>query len=180
MADLGAAHQIQEFGRRRQGTGLDATVHFAGETKAVDGSTPDKAQEYDRALRHSQYLAASRRRGIGGSVMGVSGLGAGSSASSVFGGLSTARTAVLGDSQGSINVDNTRCAPVTQPGIPPEDPELDGVGSGLGESYVDGGKRSRLFDDGEEEGEGGMWHDGGVLGLLAEIYGRKEAGAGVI
>jgi len=53
-----------------------------------------------------------------------------------------------------------------------------GVGSGLGESYVDGTKR---FGGGgrEEEEEEGL-EDGGVLGLLAQIYGRREGPAVVL
>jgi autophagy-related protein 9 len=51
-----------------------------------------------------------------------------------------------------------------------------GVGSELGDSYVDG-KRSKAYalqqDDGDEDDE---MKDGGVLGLLAQIYGTKEQG----
>ncbi len=45
-----------------------------------------------------------------------------------------------------------------------------GVGSGLGGSYIDGAGR---FVRKEEEEEEGM-EDGGVLGLLAQIYGRRD------
>ncbi|RDB21088.1 Autophagy-related protein 9 [Hypsizygus marmoreus] len=179
MADFSAAHNMHMFGRRRQGAPLEGTVHFASEPK-TEGSLADKAQEYDRALRQSQFMATSRRRGVGGSVMSASALGAGPSESSVFGRFSTAQTAVLGDSQGSIQVDATARASGTEHSITPEDLEPDGgVGSGLGESYVDGAKRSRPYGDIDEEDEDGL-QDGGVLGLLAQIYGRKEGAAGVL
>lgn len=93
--------------------------------------------------------------------------------------MSTAQTAVLGDSQGSVVPADTGRTSGAESGIPPEDLEPDGgVGSGLGESYVDGAKRQRVFD-GEEEDEEGL-RDGGVLSLLAQIYGRREGAPGVL
>jgi autophagy-related protein 9 len=176
MAGFGIATHMHAFGRRRPAAGLDATVHFAGEPKG-EGSLTDKAQAYDRALRQSQYAATSRRRGPGGSAMGMSALGPGPSSSSIFGGYSMAHTAVLGDSQGSVQV----APPATWtenkgPSASAEDLELDG---GLGESYVDGGKRSKPYDDGDADEEDGL-QDGGVLSLLAQIYGRKDGAAGVL
>jgi autophagy-related protein 9 len=53
------------------------------------------------------------------------------------------------------------------------------VVSDLGESYVDGAKRSRPYGDGEEDDEDGL-QDGGVLSLLAQIYGRAEGTTKVI
>jgi autophagy-related protein 9 len=53
-----------------------------------------------------------------------------------------------------------------------------GVGSSLGESYVDGGRQA-VARDAEAEEEDGL-EDGGVLGLLAQIYGRREGPARVI
>ncbi|KAF9469255.1 putative transmembrane protein [Collybia nuda] len=176
MADFGIATHMHAFGRRRAAANLEATVHFAGETKG-EGSVVDKAQVYDRALRQSQH-AATRRRLPGGSSMGMSSLGPGPSSSSIFGGYSTAQTAVLGDSQGSVH---KVPPPISQnsgleTSIPAEELELDG---GLGESYVDGGKRSKPYGDGDAEEEDGLM-DGGVLGLLAQIYGRKDGAAGVL
>lgn len=178
MADFGIATHMHAFGRRRAAANLDATVHFASETKG-EGSITDKAQAYDRALRQSQY-AATRRRGPGGSAMGMSALGPGPSSSSIFGGYSTAQTAVLGDSQGSVHKSQSPPPAARNSGmetsIPAEELELDG---GLGESYVDGGKRSKPYGDGDADEEDGLM-DGGVLGLLAQIYGRKDGAAGVL
>ncbi|KAJ7632902.1 putative transmembrane protein [Roridomyces roridus] len=118
----------------------------------------DRTQEYDRALKQSQY-AATRRRGLAGSVLGMSTL-VGPGASSVFhGGLDTAQTAVLGDSQGSVQVLQQM-------------PSGQYSADGLGESYIDGNRATDGERDGEEEEE--ELTDGGVLGLLAQIYGRRE------
>ncbi|KAK0497041.1 APG9-domain-containing protein [Armillaria luteobubalina] len=161
MADFTTTHLP---GRRRPGTGvvpLD-TTHGSGEHK----TEVDRAQEYDRALRQSQ-LAARRR---GGSMLGASTLGVpGPSGSSVFGGLSTAQTAVLGDSQGSVQAETVHEVSTIADSDLAED---GGVGSGLGESYVDGAKRTRAFGEAEEEEDG--LEDGGVLGLLAQIYDRRD------
>jgi autophagy-related protein 9 len=147
----------------------------------------DRAQAYDRALRQSQHLATARKRypaaGAGsvvadsGSVMGAPGGGSSSSIwQSGVGGVAMAQTAVLGDSHGSEGLP-----------LPPsndddeevheEDSAADGgVGSELDDSYVDG-KRSKAYtsqqDDGDEDDE---MKDGGVLGLLAQIYGTKGQG----
>ena len=180
MADLNATHHPSLLARRRQAAGLDGTVHFAGEPK-VEPSLTDKAQEYDRALRLSQLAAPSRRRFVGGgSVLGMSTIAPGPSSSSMFGGISTAQTAVLGDSQGSILPANAGHTPGVKSDTPLEDLEADGgVITGLGESYVDGAKRPGQNGDDEEDDEDGL-RDGGVLSLLAQIYGRREGGAGVL
>ncbi len=161
MADFTTTHLP---GRRRPGTGvipLD-TSHGSSERK----TEVDRAQEYDRALRQSQ-LAARRR---GGSMLGASTLGVpGPSGSSIFEGLSTAQTAVLGDSQGSVQAETVHeVSKITDSDLA----EDGGVGSGLGESYVDGAKRTRAFGEAEEEEDG--LEDGGVLGLLAQIYDRRD------
>jgi len=185
MADFNATHSPQ---LRRRTLGLDNTVTGTvlrlGERKQ---ELADRAQEYDRALRQSQHAATARRRypaGSGGADSIVAGSGlvfgapSGGSSSSIWqsgvGGAAMAQTAVLGDSHGSE-------------GLPPpshgdedvhdEDLAADGgVGSELGDSYVDG-KRSKAYtsqqDDGDEDD--GM-KDGGVLGLLAQIYGTKGQG----
>jgi len=74
-----------------------------------------------------------------------------------------AQTAVLGDSHGNEGLP-----------LPPsnDDEEVDGgVGSELGYSYVDG-KWSKAYASQQDDG----MKDGGVLELLAQIYGTK-AGA---
>jgi autophagy-related protein 9 len=153
------------------------TVHFAND--------PPQESSVDVALRESRLSTTlSRRRGLGGSVMGMSGMlgvGAGPSlAPSVFGDLSTAPSAMLGDSQGSMRlgastgVSRTRKEPR---GSSDEMATNEGVVSGLGESYVDGTKRyvGKAVEEEEESLE-----DGGVLGLLAQIYGRRDGPAVVM
>lgn len=112
-------------------------------------------------------------------------------------GLGMAQTAILGDSQGSNTLSHlpksspSSSSPPTKGGvgtkeminlqestIPEEDLAADGgVGSMLGESYVDGRRAqmgvsssssSRREREGDEDEE---LEDGGVLGLLAQIYG---------
>ncbi|KAH8827329.1 putative transmembrane protein [Flagelloscypha sp. PMI_526] len=145
--------------------------------RRADGSIHDRGQEYDRALLQSQHAAMRRRMGMSG-MLGMSTLNANGAVggSSMFGGMDTAQTAILGDSQGS-----TALAPSSSKGKnrrveeeaePPMIPDEDG----LGESYVDGARRSRPVQDEHVEDEEDM-EDGGVIGLLAQIYGRKE-GAG--
>ncbi|KAJ7156996.1 putative transmembrane protein [Mycena crocata] len=168
MADLNASHYPNSILRRRP---AGATPELAQSERNPDASLGERAQEYDRALKQSQH-AATRRRGMAGSVLGMSAI-AGPSSSSIFGGLSTAQTAVLGDSQGSVQVERAD-------NIMQEDIAADGgVGSGLGESYVDGGKQALARGEIEGEEEDGL-EDGGVLGLLAQIYGRREGPARVI
>jgi autophagy-related protein 9 len=82
-----------------------------------------------------------------------------------------AQTAVLGDSQGSIAP-----LPPTRPAFgDTEDDNMgdqdEAVGSGLGGSYVDGAKRAKAFVQQPDEDED--LEDGGVLGLLAQIYGGR-------
>lgn len=191
MADYSARPTQTSPTRRRQpwkgaDSHMGGSVLFAGE-RAPD--LPERAREYDHALRQSQTAAARRRRagpgpgaGVGGSAL----LGAASvmvnqhaaaDASAVFH-PGMAQTAVLGDSAGS---DTLPRAPAARD-IRPEDVTPDeGVGSGLGESYVDG--RRAAADGGvsvtqslQEEEEG--LEDGGVLGLLAQIYGTKGQAQG--
>jgi len=157
---------------------MAGTVHFAND--------PPQESSVDMALRETRLSTTlGRRRGLGGSVMGMSGMlsaGAGPSlAPSVFGDLSTAPSAVLGDSQGSMKlsaastgVSRTR----KDPRRSSEEIAADeGVVSGLGESYVDGAKR--YVGKAAEEEEESM-EDGGVLGLLAQIYGRRDGPAVVM
>jgi autophagy-related protein 9 len=183
MIDLNAHHQYPYLKRRYHGTGpvggsdTIGTVHFAHD--------PPQESAVDVALRESRLSTTlSRKRGLGGSVMGMSNMlsaGAGPAlAASVFGDLSTAPSAVLGDSQGSIKlsaastgVSKTRKEPK---GSSEEMAADEGVVSGLGESYVDGTKRYVRKVEEEEE----SLEDGGVLGLLAQIYGRRDGPAVVM
>lgn len=196
MADFTAAHAHSPPTRRRiPGAGFDNTVTGTilrlGERKR---ELAERAQEYDRALRQSQHAAARRRHASGnggagsymtgsnGSVTGAAGGGASSSIwKSDAGGIAMAQTAVLGDSHGSISL----APPVDDPlshgdeSMHGDDTASDGeVGSelGLGDSYVDG-KRLKTYispQDYVEEDE--EMEDGGVLGLLAQIYGTKGQG----
>ena len=184
MADFNSHFQYPYIRRRTQhhsyagsaaGSDGGGIVHFA----STDGGTQsesvhtDKAHEYDQALRQSR-LAAVRRRGVTGtgaaSVMGMSTLLANtpSVGASVYVDPSTVPSAVLGDSQGSVQLG---AASRSKSG-PADDVAPDGgVGSGLGESYVDGTNR---YGGGREDEEEEGLDDGGVLGLLAQIYGRRE------
>ncbi|KAJ7286140.1 putative transmembrane protein [Mycena rebaudengoi] len=178
MADFSASHYPNSILRRRPGTG--AAPEFVQPERKADGSLGERAQEYDRALRQSQHVAATRRRGLAGSVLGMSAI-AGPSASSIFGGLSTAQTAVLGDSQGSVQPVRTSAAQGHGDNIMEEDISADGgVGSALGESYVDGGRQALARGEPQVVEEEDGLEDGGVLGLLAQIYGRREGPARVL
>jgi len=157
---------------------MAGTVHFAND--------PPQESSVDMALRESRLsTTVGRRRGLGGSVMGMSGMsGTGTGpalAPSVFGDLSTAPSAVLGDSQGSmkLSVASTGVSRTRKdPRRSSEEIAADeGVVSGLGESYVDGAKRY-VGKAAEEEDE--SMEDGGVLGLLAQIYGRRDGPAVVM
>jgi autophagy-related protein 9 len=81
-----------------------------------------------------------------------------------IGGMAMAQTVVLGDSQGS---DVLEAVSRRHEAIPEED-LLPEVGSGLGESYVDGKPIKANMQAGEDEDE--QLNDVGVLGLLAQIY----------
>ncbi len=131
--------------------------------------TPEKANEYERALRQSQM---ARRRS---SAMAQSRLGVPSS-SSIFQsglGLGMAQTAVLGDSNGSILPPTHMGEANLQTSTIPEEDLVDdgGVGSALGESYVDGRRPKGPSVSQSQQEEDEQLEDGGVLGLLAEIYG---------
>jgi autophagy-related protein 9 len=189
MADFSATHSLHTR-RRPHGVIIDNTVTGTvlrlGERKQ---ELAERAQEYDRALRQSQHAATARRRNpaasvAAGSVMANSGSGMGTPASggasssiwqSGIGGAAMAQTAVLGDSHGSIQLPPPPSR--DDDGTHDEDSAADGgVGSELGDSYVDG-KQSKAYasqpDDGDEDDE---MEDGGVLGLLAQIYGTKGQG----
>ncbi|TRM58606.1 hypothetical protein BD626DRAFT_181201 [Schizophyllum amplum] len=167
MADFNATHNpAAAAAARRRNAHVEGSILL----NAPEASTmTERAHEYDRALRQSQH--AARRRYAAGSVLGMSTLTPMPGASSVYTGPGMAQTAVLGDSQGSV-------MPQAEPGveasqIPDGDFAADGgVASGLEGSYVDGGRRARPYGDVQDEEEDE--DDGGVLGLLAQIYGGRQ------
>ncbi|KAJ3491877.1 hypothetical protein NLJ89_g11297 [Agrocybe chaxingu] len=199
MADINALHRYPYY-RQRPVPGLTPPYEGALHPAAFEASYMDNGYEYDQALRQSRLMALRRRGGAGGmyglgqSMMGMSTLMAtGPAAGSVYADPTHARSAILGDSQGSVLLGAATADTPTGTGalasssatvrkggaststIQPEDLAPDGgVGSGLGESYVDGAK-PRYGAGGKEEEEEPL-EDGGVLGLLAQIYGhgRKD------
>ncbi|KII89178.1 hypothetical protein PLICRDRAFT_53644 [Plicaturopsis crispa FD-325 SS-3] len=176
MADINVAHSSPSR-RRRPGPGLESTMTgtvLLGERRT---DLADRASEYDRALRQSQHAARKRHQGGSGSILipaAPTGVSSSSMLQSGVGGMAMAQTAVLGDSAGSV-----RLQPRTaEEAIPSEDIAPDGgVGSGLGESYVDGGEARRSKPNPYQQvDEDEDLEDGGVLGLLAQIYGAKGQG----
>ncbi|OBZ65786.1 Autophagy-related protein 9 [Grifola frondosa] len=178
MADFTAAHPLG-LGRRRLfrrdfesgsvvAPGIESTVHLQPPSGERKPDLADKAREYDRALRQSQTV---RRRGVTGSVLAQS-TRAGPSSESMYqsgiGGMSTAQTIVLGGSQGSVMPE----ARVSAPSAIPEEDLVDdgGVESALGGSYVDGRRPKPSVSQSQQEEDEDL-EDGGVLGLLAQIYG---------
>lgn len=187
MADYSARPSHMTPTKRRQAWAAGGASHL-GETAVL----ADKAHEYDRALRESQTAAARRRRtGLGASTLlapGAASMMVGQhapEASAVFA-PGMAQTAVLGDSAGSELLSpppGPLLAQSRAKDIRPEDvtPD-DGVGSGLGESYVDGRRAvverpagMSITQSVQEEED---LEDGGVLGLLAQIYGTKGRAQG--
>ena len=143
-----------------------------------------RAREYERALQESQS-AAVRRRG-GGSGFGSTSMMLGQTSVYQSG---MAQSIALGDSDGSIahaqlqapvqgdNLTTTTTHGLTS--IPSGSGELAvDSESALGEPYVDGSRRparggvARSMQEEEEE----LGADGGVLGLLTQIY--NGAGGG--
>jgi len=143
----------------------------------------ERSRESDRALKASQ-MVRSRFHAPARNAEDVQ--------QSVMVGMGLAQTAILGDSGGTT----------TLPPKDKEKPELDprpfeakdkgraatveghgeeGLGeviSGLGESYVDGvARRPKLLGQSQtqqQEEDEEFLTDGGVLGLLAQIYGGKD------
>ena len=148
---------------------MESTVHLH------PSGPQDRAREYERALRASQSV---RRRGPGASMLGsvlhpaqLGGVGQ-SMLQSHVGGTAMAQTAVLGDSQGSVMPNARAGGNLTESAIPEEDLAADGgVGSTLGESYVDGRRPRASITQSQREDDEAELEDGGVLGLLAQIYG---------
>jgi autophagy-related protein 9 len=177
--------------RRQPWVGTDSalthTVLLGDERR---GDVTERAQAYERALRQSQTAAALRRRqGAGSGSMAVSTMlgqdAPGDPGASMFqssAGAAMAQTAVLGDSAASVVFAQPAPRAVAASVTRPEDvtPD-DGVGSGLGESYVDGNRvvaeKGLGISQSQQEEEEGL-EDGGVLGLLAQIYGTKGQAQG--
>ncbi|KAI0345226.1 APG9-domain-containing protein [Trametopsis cervina] len=159
MADLNNVGRRRPFRRSSDfsGGGLESTID-------PTTSLNDKAGEYDRALRHSQN-ARRRPSALMQSRIGPSG-------SSIFQsgvGLGVAQTAILEDSQDPPHLAELNVQAST---IPEEDfAEDGGVGSMLGESYVDGRRNKGPSVAQSQQEEDDELEDGGVLGLLAQIYG---------
>ncbi|KAI8989804.1 APG9-domain-containing protein [Trametes punicea] len=176
MADLSAAHPMG-IGRRRLfqrtphlgPTELESTVHLQ-----VPGPS-DRAREHDRALRQSQYVRRRAGASIAGSMLHPAQLARADSMMQSTVGPTTAmaQTAVLGDSQGSVVPPSAAGGGnVAESVIPEEDLAADGgVGSMLGESYVDGRRPRPPEGQSQQDEEEEELEDGGVLGLLAQIYG---------
>lgn len=149
------------------------------------GDLVERSREYDRALKASQMVRSR--------FQPPPARNPGDIQQSLMVGMDMAQTAILGDSEG------TRALPSNDKGKSDLDPRPfevkdkgkataerrdseEGVGegpvSGLGESYVDGtAKRPKLLglsQTQQQEEDEEFLADGGVLGLLAQIYGRKD------
>ncbi|KAG1895073.1 uncharacterized protein F5891DRAFT_1254099 [Suillus fuscotomentosus] len=164
IANLSARHRLST-----SKTALDNTILLNNGNK----DPAECAHEYDRTLWQSQHAALRRRLQLGGGNIIAGGGGTASltiwqSAIGSNSAMGMAQTAILGNSQGSI-------APLPPP-ILDEDRDLDGgVGSGLGDSYIDGDTQGKKPYESQEEGinDEEELEDGGVLGLLAQIYAAK-------
>lgn len=164
IADMSARRRALTASR----VGLDNTILLNDGKKDLT----ERAQEYDRALRQSQHMAFRRRHIGGGSVVAGSTTWQSAMATSSLDGqdIGMAQTAVLGDSQGSV------LPPPALPPIGDEDRAVDGgVDSTLGDSYVDGNANGTKPYESQQEGinDDEVLEDGGVLGLLAQIYTTK-------
>lgn len=174
--------------------------------RASDDQTPrpnatGRVREYERALHESQ-TAAVRRRGVGVGVgFGTTSTMLGQSTGTMYRS-GMAQSVSLGDSDGSVALANFQPPPAhpssssAAAGVPAAS-GVSGSGSGelgadsqgevrsaLGESYVDGARRhsrggvSARSSMQEEEDEDRLGADGGVLGLLAQIYSGTSGGGG--
>ena len=156
----------------------------AGISTGVSGGADlvERSREYDRALKASQMVRSRFQPPLARN--------AGDIQQSLMVGMDMAQTAILGDSEGTTTLPSK-----DKPDLDPRPFEVkdkakaaaegrdggEGVGegvSGLGESYVDGtAKRPKLLglsQTQQQEEDEELLADGGVLGLLAQIYGRKD------
>jgi autophagy-related protein 9 len=157
-------------------------------TTSTTAAVTDRAGEYERALHESQTAAVRRR---------VVGVGVGFGTTSTMLGQSTgtvyhsgmAQSVSLGDSDGSVAIANLQPPAPVPSGVSGSGSGEIGadsqgeVRSALGESYVDGARRHPRGGGGvgarsmrEEEEEEGLGADGGVIGLLAQIYSGTSGG----
>jgi len=157
----------------------------AGISTGVSGGADmvERSREYDRALKASQMVRSR--------FQPPPARNAGDIQQSLMVGMDMAQTAILGESEGTTTLPSG-----DGPNLDPRPFEVkdkgkatsaegrdggEGVGegvSGLGESYVDGtAKRPKLLglsQTQQQEEDEELLADGGVLGLLAQIYGRQD------
>lgn len=142
----------------------------------------DRAQLYDRALRQSQsqHVTVSKRRNLSKSGASVRV----SSESPAAEPIADAATPAMSSKPPRVEatMEESNLNPFPKPGtdIAPEDLANDGgVGSELGESYVDG-KVSRARTSSQptasQERAADRVEDGGMLGLFAQIYDTRGPG----
>jgi autophagy-related protein 9 len=180
----------------------DLSARRASDDQTPRPNATGRVREYERALHESQ-TAAVRRRGVGVGFGTTSAMLGQSTGTMYHSGM--AQSVSLGDSDGSVAVANLQ-TPAQPPapssssssagaGVPvTSGVSNSGSGSGelgadsqgevrsaLGGSYVDGARRhsrggvsARSMQ--EEEDEDGLGADGGVLGLLAQIYSGTSGG----
>ena len=149
-----------------------------------------RVREYERALQESQSAAVRRRGGSGfGATSTMLGQSAAMATSVYQSGM--AQSIALGDSDGSIALAELQAPPPQEEAATTQGPTMipsgsgelaadsqGDVRSGLGEAYVDGARRharggvARSMQEEEEE----LGADGGVLGLLAQIYNGTAGG----
>jgi autophagy-related protein 9 len=156
----------------------DATGSLYLSRMAERRRAPDVHRErgYEAALAQSQ-AAARRRRPAPAASTRFAGPEDPMLASALGPGL--ARTVILPGEAAPAPVPVP--APAPPPALPGAIAEADrtpdeGIGSALGESYADGGDEPAPAP-GVAEDEDGL-ADGGVLGLLAQIYGTRARGQG--
>ncbi|KAH9180820.1 APG9-domain-containing protein [Lactarius sanguifluus] len=128
----------------------------------------DRAREYERALQESRSAAVRRRGGSGFGAAVDDARAVGDDGDSV----------ALGDSDGSVAQYAQLQAP-SQGANTATRGHMADVRSALGESYVDGARRHArggVARSMQEEEDDGLGTDGGVLGLLAQIYNGTAGG----
>jgi len=173
MADFTIKRGAHGTARRR--FPLSASGAIMGDRRFTD-----RAQKYEHVLQQSQNAAHRRRNPsksgivISESVTAPTAPTSESTRPSSASGFAAKQTAVLQESQ--VNPFSRR----ETNDIPPEDLAQDeDIRSELGESYVDGkvtrGRSTRQSNT-REQNDDGKLEDGGMLGLLAQIYGTRGPG----
>ena len=166
---------------------LSTSVQVHGDDVSGGKTLVEKAQEYDWALKQSQNVAGARRGGMaeGGGAIGGSMLLGGYSVNAPAASVYTAqrahdlaKTVVLEDLDAPPPLPQ-RASGTEKESEGGEGSELIGESELGGSDYVDGARRERMgYGDGQDggidiDGEEFLEEDGGVLGLLAQIYGRR-------